>query len=143
LASLRELTKLTSLRIQSRRIHGWGFWSLLGMENLEFLWLANTPIIGQSLRIISHFHELRTLGLGWTQVTDPGLVWLKDLHELEYLGLSGTRVTDAGLHYLAAIPSLRQLDVNTDRVTDAGVAALRRALPQCAVHGGSFDFPSF
>jgi hypothetical protein len=73
--------------------------------------------------------SLRALTLGFTKVTDAGLVHLAGLPELEELGLAQTAVTDAGLPHLKGLKKLKRLDLVGTKVTDKGADDLRAALP--------------
>jgi Leucine Rich repeat len=72
---------------------------------------------------------LRAVTLGFTEVTDAGLVHLKGLPDLEELGLAQTAVTDVGLAHLKGLKNLKRLDLHHTQVTDKGVDDLKLALP--------------
>ena len=79
---------------------------------------------------------LRALTLGFTAVTDAGLVHLKELPELEELGLAQTGVTDTGLAHLKELKNLKRLDLVGTKVTDQGADALKTILPDVDITRG-------
>lgn len=88
---------------------------------------------------VGHMKKLRSLRavtLGFTKVTDAGLVHLAGLTELEELGLAQTAVTDAGLSHLKALKKLKRLDLAGTKVTDKGAADLKAALPDLDITRG-------
>jgi len=80
--------------------------------------------------------SLRAVTLGFTKVTDAGLVHLAGLPELEELGLAQTAVTDAGLSHLKGLKKLKRLDLAGTRVTDKGAADLKAAIPDLDITRG-------
>jgi hypothetical protein len=80
--------------------------------------------------------SLRAVTLGFTKVTDAGLVHLAGLPELEELGLAQTAVTDAGLPHLKGLKKLKRLDLAGTKVTDKGAADLKAALPDLDITRG-------
>jgi hypothetical protein len=50
---------------------------------------------------------------------------------LKTLGLGYTEITDFGLEHLYGLTKLQTLYLTNTKVTGAGVKALRRAMPQC------------
>ena len=87
------------------------------------------------IRISPNFQLLKLdyLFLGFTKVSDAGLVHLKGMANLETLILSDTKVTDAGLVHLKTLTNLRDLDLRNTKVTDEGVKGLQVALPKCQI----------
>jgi hypothetical protein len=79
---------------------------------------------------------LRAVTIGFTGVTDAGLVHLKELPELEELGLAQTAVTDAGLNHLKGLKKLTRLDLVGTKVTDRGADSLKAALPDLDITRG-------
>ena len=69
--------------------------------------------------------------LGYTEVTDAGLVHLKGFEKLYWLNLIETKVTDAGLVHLKGLRNLRILYLGDTQITYAGVKNLQQALPNC------------
>jgi Leucine-rich repeat (LRR) protein len=80
--------------------------------------------------------SLRTVTLGFTKVSDAGLVHLAGLPELEELGLAQTGVTDAGLSHLKELKKLKRLDLVGTKVTDKGAADLKATLPDLDITRG-------
>jgi Leucine Rich repeat len=83
----------------------------------------------EAVRHLKKLRFLRTVTLGFTKVTDAGLVHLKGLPDLEELGLAQTAVTDAGLTHLKGLKNLKRLDLDRTQVTDTGADDLKAALP--------------
>ncbi len=65
------------------------------------------------------------VNLGFTQVTDAGLLYLKDLPKLERLVLDDTQITDAGLVHLMGLTKLKELVLTDTQITDAGLVYLK------------------
>jgi Leucine Rich repeat len=91
----------------------------------------------EAVRHMKKLKSLRAVTLGFTKVTDAGLVHLADLTELEELGLAQTGVTDAGLSRLKAMKKLKRLDLAGTKVTDKGAADLKAALPDLDITRGT------
>jgi Leucine Rich repeat len=82
-----------------------------------------------AVRHMKELKSLRAVTLGFTKVTDAGLVHLAGLPQLEELGLAQTAVTDAGLTHLKGLKKLKRLDLVGTKVTDKGADDLRAAIP--------------
>jgi hypothetical protein len=82
-----------------------------------------------AVRHMKKLKSLRAVTLGFTKVTDAGLVHLAGLPELEELGLAETAVTDAGLAHLKGLKKLKRLDLTGTKVTDKGADDLKTTLP--------------
>eukprot|EP00913_Durusdinium_trenchii_P010926 g10255.t1 len=76
---------------------------------------------------------LKGLLLSSTGVTDAGLDLISTLATLEELNLAHTAVSDKALEPLKRLTKLKTLNVGGTKLTDAGFAALRKALPGCAI----------
>jgi Leucine Rich repeat len=85
--------------------------------------------LAEAVRHMKKLRSLRAVTLGFTDVTDAGLVHLLVLPELEEVGLAQTAVTDAGLAHLKALTNLKRLDLVGTKVTDKGADDLKAALP--------------
>lgn len=72
---------------------------------------------------VGKLHQLRSLDLSLTQVTDVGMRELRGLPELTGLSLSQTKVTEAGLMELRS-PKLELLNFNKNSATVAICRAL-------------------
>ena len=83
----------------------------------------------EAVRHLKKLRFLRAVTLGFTEVTDAGLVHLNGLPDLEELGLAQTAVTDAGMIHLRGLKNLKRLDLDRTQVTDKGADDLMAALP--------------
>jgi hypothetical protein len=73
--------------------------------------LHNSKVKAEHLKQLRAFKQLRKLELGFTDIGDEGL---KELHELK---------------------SLREVGIGYVHVSNEAVAALKKALPECKIHG--------
>jgi hypothetical protein len=73
---------------------------------------------------------LRSLYLADTDVSDEGMKVLAHMEQLQTLDLSRTWVTDAGLKALEGLKQLRTLRVQATLVSEAGAAQLKKTLPE-------------
>lgn len=96
------------------------------LHNLEVLGLAGTEISDAALSYVANLPSLRKLDLSRTQITDAGLQELSLVMTLEELVLDRTAVGDAGMIYLSELPNLSKLSLNHTRVTEAGLEELTR-----------------
>lgn len=136
LAALVGCTALQALRLTRTSVGDAGVAHLQYMADMRLLELTRTRITDAGLAHLRSMSELCVLMLALTSITDAGLAHLRGLRSLTSLDLSGTRVGDAGLQQLHELSNLRLLYVANTRVTSRGTAALRRALPRCALSGG-------
>jgi hypothetical protein len=109
------------------------------LESLLYLWnlrLADTSITNKGLAELAGFalHELSTLNLEKTQVTDAGMKEVAKFKQLEKLYLRDTNVTDEGLIELANLNQLEFLGLKGTKVTKAGITQLRASLPMCEIN---------
>jgi RNA polymerase sigma factor (sigma-70 family) len=138
--SLAGLTKMQSLDLSGTKLTDVGLKELSGLTNLRELKIGNTKLTDAGLKELAGMTELQSLDLWATAVTDTGLKELANLTKLQSLSLRGTRISDAGLKELMGLKNLRHLDLGSrTKVTDAGAAALKKALPACAITGLSED----
>jgi hypothetical protein len=148
--SLRHLAGLTSLRdlqFHGTSITGTGLQHLARMHRLNLLCitdapiqdkrmtnlpplisvrhlnLTSTPIGDEGLKYIVRLTGLTGLGLGRTQISDPGVSMLKDMR-LRELYLTQTAVTDECLRALGRMPSLQSIHLEKTGITDAGLPHL-------------------
>lgn len=68
-------------------------------------------------------------------ITDANLVHVKGLINLDELNLRDTQAGDSGMEHLKGLTSLQRLFLSNTKVTDAGDSELKKALPNCKVHG--------
>ena len=99
-------------------------------ETMQGLWLRNTRITDEGLKVLSGLVNLRMLSLRDTQVTDAGMAHVAGLTRLRTLDLSGTRVTDKGVAALQNCKELRRLYLKDTAVTDEAIVAMKQALPE-------------
>jgi internalin A len=86
----------------------------------------NKSVTDADLRQLSALKNLRDLNLGWTEVSDAGLVHLKQLTRLESLYLEGCpNVTDSGIAHLAGLTNLKELAVSNTGMSNAGMVHLK------------------
>jgi internalin A len=82
------------------------------------------------LRAIAELKDLRTLKLGYSNISADGLSILSALEKLEKLGLEFcARIDDNAAAELAKWKGLRYVDLQETRVTPQGVESLGRAKP--------------
>jgi len=79
--------------------------------------------------------KVKTLGLGYSQITDASLKEVAKLENLIQLDLRFTPITDAGLKEAAKMKNLTQLFLADTKVTKAGVGQLQKELPRCYIIG--------
>lgn len=70
-------------------------------------------------------HEVKTMWLPRTNVTDAGMRSLEKCVKLEDIDLSFTAITDDGLRQIARIRTLRSLKLTNTRISDQGMECLR------------------
>ena len=107
--------------------------SVVGLSQLQELYLAETQVTDVGLAQVDGLQELQSLTLGATRVTDAGLDYLGKMNRLELLSLYNTQVTDVGLDQLKGLTRLHLLFLSGTKVTDAGVKKLQQALPNCNI----------
>lgn len=87
-----------------------------------------------TLRALAELKELRTLKMGYSDITSAGLASLTGLDKVEKLGLeSCAGIDDAAAAELAKWKSLKYLDVQATRMTASGVASLKQSKPGLVV----------
>ncbi len=124
LATLKGLTRLEELRIQSPQVTDAGVKCLSGLVQLRVLSLESTQVTDAGLEHLEGLTELRSLWLGHTPLTDAGLEHIERLKGLDELHLDNTQVSDAGLKRLTGLAQLHFLSLANTRVTDAGLPHL-------------------
>ncbi len=85
-----------------------------------------SPWCDADLELVAQLDTLEELNLGYTPITDKGVVRLAGLKHLKYLTLSGTRITDASAPSLASLPSLEALHLGDTEITDKTLQHLAR-----------------
>jgi hypothetical protein len=136
LVHLAGMSRLMLLCLFKTRVSDAGLARLERLSNLRTLWLGHTLVGDAGLAAhLEGLSRLTALGLNGTQVSDAGLAHLEGLSDLTWLDLRGMRIGDPGLAKLHALTRLRDLDLAGSPVSAAGIAAARKALPQCRIHG--------
>ncbi len=79
--------------------------------------------------------KVKTLGLGYSQISDAGLKEVAKLENLIQLDLRFTQITDVGLMEAAKLKNLTQLFLADTKVTKAGMSQLQKELPRCYIVG--------
>ena len=77
--------------------------------------------------------KVKTLGLGYSQITDASLKEVAKLENLIQLDLRFTLITDVGLKEAAKMKNLTQLFLADTKATKAGVGQLQKELPRCYI----------
>jgi Leucine Rich repeat len=97
--------------------------------------LRKREITDASVQDLSELNQLKSLGLGYTDITNKSVAILQNL-KLEELGLQGTHVTDEALEELAKIPSLRKLNIeHCERLSPHAIQKFKNDLRSCVVSG--------
>ncbi len=120
LKELAGLRTLTTLQLAPSRV---GDGTLAVLRQIDLLY-ALERAQGKNGSRPRSAHEVLSLDLQGTQVTDAGLDSLIELENLLTLNLSGLRVTDAGIKKLAPLQSLAVLDLQQTGLTDRGLREL-------------------
>ena len=81
-----------------------------------------TPRFGdEQMHLLPRLHDLESLDLGYTYISDEGLAPLIGLRRLTDLRLQGTNVGDRGMEQIGKLTQLRVLHLNYTNVTDSGL----------------------
>jgi hypothetical protein len=84
---------------------------------------------------LCELRQLDSLYLRQTRVSEDGLRIVAQLPQLRRLGLCGENITDAGLRRLEAMQGLEERQLfKCPNITEEGLARLRKALPGCTIH---------
>jgi hypothetical protein len=162
MAHVAKLRSLRALMLDFLWVSEAGLETLLPLEKLEDLTLAQTLVGDEALPVIARFPALKRLRLAKTSVTGEGLAALEKLDRLadldvsecvsiddaalepigrltglERLNLWRVPVGDAGVAHLAALVKLRWLNLDNTQLTDAGLAALAGMQELAFLHVGS------
>jgi Leucine-rich repeat (LRR) protein len=131
LKSLRSLVIMSggifdAENITSREIAPARIASLKTLSNLEELRLDSEQIMDAEIGVLKDLPRLKVLSLKETKITDTGLQNLKNLSHLEHLELDGEHLTDAALECLQNLKSLRYLSIDFESFTSVGLKHLTR-----------------
>ncbi len=155
LAELRELPKLTVLRLANTSVSSHGLEAIAAHRELVELDLSLaefTPaaaaaiaqltslqkfryanVTDESLAAFEGLTKLEELELWGEDVSDAGVEHLLSLQSLQALALCGSSLSDTGLLKLAKLPRLQRLDLRHAKgtLTAEGLAEFRRLRPGC------------
>jgi internalin A len=106
---------------------------LRGLQRLEMPCIVNVTDAG--LANLEGLSELRFLWLGYSGITDQGLIHLAHLTNLEelHVGVYKSQFKDAGLVHLSGLKNLKKLTLVRTGVTDGAIGELKKALPRCTI----------
>ena len=96
--------------------------------------LAHSDVTDQELVVLSQFCNLRNLNLSDTKLTDAGLEHVKNAKGLWSLDLAHTRVTDAGVAMLGSLSTLDYIDLSGTAVSGKVIADLQSQNKDLYVH---------
>jgi len=105
------------------------FLDALQPEDLQALFLYN--IDDCALVHLAHFSGLQELYLSNTRVSDEGLRLLNGLKGLIRLNIYQTKISDAGLSSLTKLTGLKWLTCSGTGITEEGLHSFRQAMPGC------------
>jgi internalin A len=104
------------------------------VPTVERIWLDNTGVTDDGLKLLRVCPELRFLTLNGTAITDRGVAELAAHHpDLDTLSLNNTKITDAALADLARLSKLKHLWLRGTAITDARFRRLQAAMPECEI----------
>ena len=98
----------------------------LKMQLVE-LNLEKMPVKDEDLKTISQFQNLRSLNLGFTEITGKGLFHLSSLKNLRSLSLSGNALNIKDISALTTIKKIAELFIWNTGLTKEDIAALQKA----------------
>ena len=131
LQNLRSLSKLDLT--SAANIRGPGLELLANLPTLHELDLGNTyysdacPIDDAGTVYIGQLHQLKSLNLTRTKITDKGLQNLSQLKNLETLMLGGTGIGNDSIAVIKLLfPHLKTLAIQRTRITAAAFPELRQ-----------------
>jgi hypothetical protein len=105
---------------------------LASLRSLDLGWTEVSPA---GLKELAGMKDLRTLNLcACLGVSDGALKKLNGMTSLEWLDITAdSSVTDAGISELAGLKNLQTLRLGWTKATDRGIADFQRKLPKCKV----------
>ena len=104
------------------------------MHNLKSLSLDRSNITDAGLKEVAKLQNLKYLSLDNTRITDVGLKEVAKLQKLEWLRLDRTNITDAGLKEVAKLQEPFSSIYHT-KITYEGLAELKKAMPNYEIRG--------
>ena len=108
---------------------------------LKSLGFGYSKISDAGLRNLENLPALECMNVSIPEITDEGVAHVAKVKTLVLLRLNGTALTDEGLRHLAGHKRLHHLELNNTRITDAGLAHLAEntALKTLFLKGTSID----
>lgn len=86
------------------------------------VFLVNTSVSDDDLRLLADLKHVRGVYLGKTRISNDGMRHLAEIDEyVTTISLSGTPVGDAGLHHLKQLHHLQHVSLRATRVTGTGI----------------------
>jgi hypothetical protein len=123
------LDKAVRLDVKGKGGAGMHFLDALLPDDLQALYLYD--IDDRALEHLAHFSGLYELYLSNTTITDDGLRLLGALQGLRRLSIYHTAISDAGLDNLALLKGLKWLTCSGTGITDEGLNRFRCQVPGC------------
>jgi hypothetical protein len=135
LAFLQHLKNLQTVTFYGDPFTDRGILYLRESADLEDLQLGLSLVTDEGAReIVAQFHNLKTLDLQGSNITDGGVAAIATLPHLEWLCLRNTSVTDSGILALRSMSTLRDLYITPGSLRDETIAALEHSLPELKIH---------
>ncbi len=135
--TIGELNRLGMLRTlactQGRSKEGNKWACLAACRNIEELVLFQANVGDDDLEYVAALPQLRSLGLGYTHVTDAGVARLRGVSSLEVIDLEGTAITGRCVRDVCEMKQLTWLNVERTQLSSTDVAKIKEALPKCDV----------
>jgi len=132
LESCRKHSDLTSLNLSGSMVLGYGFEYLLDNKKLRAIYLDNTPVKAQYLKILAALPELELVDISNTGIDDSGLIALAAINNLKVLVADRLlSVTDAGLKAFPQSPSaliMQRLSLAGTAIGDKGAELISHLL---------------
>jgi hypothetical protein len=106
-------------------------------DRLKSLSLGSHEVDDACAARVAQCHDLTSLELCYTGITDEGLKQLAELPLLTHLTFDSHFVTDDGIAYLKGLPSLQTLNLRASRITGETLTHLAefKTLTQLDLHG--------
>lgn len=131
-AQIRAFPKLKHLRLDRTSVTDRGLVSLVGLRQLNSLYVRGSPLTENGISTISQLPRLNALILDLpSPIHEAAFAMLAQAPALEFLDLRETPITDSDLRQLARSASLKELHVSARQVTAAGVDAFRQLNSAC------------
>ncbi|XP_057967331.1 uncharacterized protein LOC131157301 isoform X2 [Malania oleifera] len=127
MAYLGAFSYLRSLNVSDcRRITSAALWSITGMANLKELNLSRCPKVSDAgIRHLISIPTLERLWISETGLSADGIKLLSSLTKLSVLDLGGLPVTDVAFWSLKVLTELQYLDLWRSEISNKGAAVLR------------------